>query len=475
MHLCFPNARQHGGNCHCASAENAGAVNGKLIALNSTIASRRITALLYWSGARASSSRRTNDCKIRSVPKSLPDRTPLAFEDARRIVIDRVRSLIGGRLTETVSLAEAHGRILGERVLADRDYPALRRSLRDGFAVKSGSVPGILTVRGETRAGEEGQNALGDGEAVEIMTGAPVPDGADAVVMVEQVIRMDTPEARRVNIEQRAEPGQFINERGAEAKNGSVLIPENIRLDASHIATLAMTGHASLRVVRRPTIAILATGDEIVDEGQEPAAHQIRNSNSHMLAALVTASGGRARILPVARDTKDALRPLLKEGLRHDMLLVTGGVSAGKYDLVKPALRELGVEFEFERVRVQPGQPTAFGISESKPVFGLPGNPGSSLVTYQLFARPALELLGGESDPILPLLSARFEAPFRHKPGLTRFLPARLSQDGQHLRHIPWQGSSDVPALAKANAFLVADHDRESWEIGDSIRVMLKP
>jgi molybdopterin molybdotransferase len=142
--------------------------------------------------------------------------------------------------------------------------------------------------------------------------------------------------------------------------------------------------------------------------------------------------------------------------------------------LVKPTLRELGVEFKFERVRVQPGQPAAFGI-RNKPVFGLPGNPGSTLITFQLFARPALELLAGLSDPLLPLLSARFEAPFRHKLGLTRFLPAKLSADGQMLRHIPWQGSSDIPALAKANVFLIADHDRESWQVGDSIRVMAKP
>jgi molybdopterin molybdotransferase len=236
-----------------------------------------------------------------------------------------------------------------------------------------------------------------------------------------------------------------------------------------------MTGHTTVTVVCRPSVAILATGDEIVGIGEKPAAHQIRNSNSHMLAALVRAAGGSPTILPVARDVPETLRALLEKGLQHDMLIVSGGVSAGKYDLVKPALRDLGVYFHFERVRVQPGQPTAFGTLGTKPVFGLPGNPGSTLITYQLFARTALELLGGQTEPILPLLSAQFEAPFRHKPGLTRFLPALLSADGQHLRHVPWQGSSDVPALAKANAFLVADHDRETWQTGDTIRVMLKP
>ncbi len=396
---------------------------------------------------------------------------PIGFEDARRIVIESVRGVQRGHGAETVPLHDAHGRVLAESVLADRDYPALRRSLRDGFAVRSSGVPGVLKIRGEVRAGEEEQPELQEGEALEIMTGAPVPEGADAVVMIEHAERLGD----CVKIGQRAEPGQFINPRGAEAQGGSVLIHQGTRLDASHIATLAMTGHTTVPVMPCPSVAILATGDEIVEIGETPAAHQIRNSNSYMLAALVKASGGKPVILPVARDTKEALGPLLERGLQHDMLLVTGGVSAGKYDLVKPALREFGVALHFERVRVQPGQPTAFGLLDDKPVFGLPGNPGSTLITFQLFARPALELLEGETDPILPLLSARFEAPFRHKPGLTRFLPARLSEDGQRLRHIRWQGSSDVPALARANAFLVADHDRESWETGDAIRVMLKP
>jgi molybdopterin molybdotransferase len=410
------------------------------------------------------------------VPKTSQAKSPLEFAEARRLVIDVVRSLRAEIRAELVLLQEAHGRVLAQALLADRDYPAVRRSLRDGFAVKSSNVPGTLRVRGEVRAGQPEQQPLEDGEALEIMTGAPVPNGADAVVMVERVIRASDPAGtQQVKTDERAEPGQFINDRGAEAQSGSTLIPAGTPLDASHVAALAMTGHTSVEVAQRPTVAILATGDEIVDLHENPELHQIRNSNSYMLAALVRASGGTPTVLPVAGDTRDALHLLLGRGLEHDLLLVTGGVSAGKYDLVKPVLREFGAEFQFERVRIQPGQPTAFGTVGRTPVFGLPGNPGSTLVTYQLFAQPALQLLAGQTHPVLPLLSARFEAPFRHKGGLTRFLPARLSGDGEHLRHIPWQGSSDVPALAKANAFLVADHDRQTWEIGDSIRVMLKP
>jgi molybdopterin molybdotransferase len=397
----------------------------------------------------------------------------LDFEEARRIVMGTVRSLQIQSSFESVSLEDAYGRVLAESAIADRDYPALRRSLRDGFALKATSVPGTLKIRGEVRAGDMPKQPLQEGEALEIMTGAPVPHGADAVVMVEHAVRLQ--DGALVKIDRAAEPGQFINARGAETTAESVLVPAGVRLDASHIATLAMTGRSAVGVVRRPTVAILATGDEIVGINETPAPHQIRNSNSYMLSALVRSTGGTPTVLPVARDTREALEPLLERGMQHNLLIITGGVSAGKYDLVKPVLRDLGMQFHFERVRVQPGQPTAFGTRNATPVFGLPGNPGSTLITYQLFARPALELLAGVADSILPLLSARFESPFRHKLGLTRFLPARLSPDGEHIRHIPWQGSSDVPALAKANAFLVADHDREAWECGDAIRVMLKP
>ena len=297
---------------------------------------------------------------------------PLEFAEARQIVIDSVRPLVKARPLERVTLDQAHGRILAAPVLADRDYPALERSLRDGFAVQSRDVPGTLNVRGEVRAGDEQQAPLITREALEIMTGAPVPAGADAVVMVEHVTRVGS---SQVKIDQPAEPGQFINKRGAEARHGMTLIPAQTKLDASHIATLAMTGHTLVEVWTRPSVAILATGDEIVSLDQQPAPHQIRNSNSYMLASLVQAVGCAPEILPVASDTKEALLPLLERGLQHDCLLVSGGVSAGKYDLVKPSLRELGVDFLFERVRIQPGQPTAFGIGNGKPVFGLPGNP----------------------------------------------------------------------------------------------------
>lgn len=404
-------------------------------------------------------------CTIRSV-------SSLEWEQARQIVVDVVGGLQQAAAAEPVSLTRAHGRVLAEELRADRDYPALRRSLRDGFAIQSASIPGVLRIRGEVRAGESQGAPLLRGEALEIMTGAPVPEEADAVVMVEHVTRVD--DGRQVKIDETAQPGQWINERGSEAAEGSLLIPAGLRLDAGHISALAMAGKSTVVVHRRPRVAILATGDEIVPVEESPQPHQIRNSNSYMLSALVYAVGGHPEMLPVAADRREALKRSLAEGLSYDMLLISGGVSAGRYDLVKPTLRELGAQFHFEKVKIQPGGPCTFGTCARVPFFGLPGNPGSSYVTFQLFAQPALELMGGWKHTALPLSMARFAAPFKHRRGLTRFLPAHLSADGQHITHIPWQGSSDIPALARANVFLVAEDYRESWDVGETIRFMRK-
>ena len=372
-------------------------------------------------------------------------------------------------VSEVVSISDAYLRVLSADVVADRDYPTVARSLRDGFAIHAAESPGTFQIAGESRAGEGPGGSLPLGWAREIMTGAPVPESADAIVMIEHVERANG----NVTVPQAATAGQFINTAGAEARQGTVLVDAGTRVDASHVGTLAMTGHARVEVFQKPSVAILSTGDELVDVAATPAPHQIRNSNSLSLAALVSAAGSRPEILPVAPDTESGLLRLLEQGLEHDLLLISGGVSAGKYDLVKPCLRRLGAEFLFERVRIQPGQPTVFGHINGKFVFGLPGNPGSSMVTFQLFARAALEILSGIENPRLEIFYAVFEAPFRHKPGLTRFLPAILRRNGL-LEHVPWQGSSDIPALAKANVFLIADSERENWNAGDSIRVMLK-
>jgi molybdopterin molybdotransferase len=394
----------------------------------------------------------------------------VTFSEARRCVIENVRAAGVRVRAETVPLTEAAGRVLAEDVRADRDYPPLARSIRDGFAVRAADLPGELQVIGEVRAGEAGESVVGPGAAVEIMTGAPVPPGADAILMVEHAERTDN----RIRTARRLQPGDFINPRGAEARAGQVLLHKGRRIDFAHVNLLAMVGRPEVEVYGRPRVAVVATGDEIVEAHQTPLPHQIRNSNAHSLFAQVRLAGGDPRILPVAGDAHESLRPILEEGLAADLLLLSGGVSAGKYDLVEPALAALGAEFYFDRVKIQPGQPLVFGRARSTFFFGLPGNPASTMVTFEIFARAALELLGGLESPSLAMPFARLTREFRHQPGLTRFLPAELSGDGAEVTPLGWQGSSDVPSVARANAFVVADEERERWDLGDWIRVLLK-
>jgi len=388
-------------------------------------------------------------------------------------VIERV---LAGRFfatPETVALECAAGRVLAEEIRADRDIPALGRSVRDGFAVRAQDVPGTLCVIGEVRAGDRFAGAIAAGEAVEIMTGAPVPRGADAVVMVEHVTRgVDG----SVSTDRAAGPGQFINPQGCEARAGEILLLPGKRLDFADIALLAAVGKAAIAVCPKPRAAVLATGDEIVPVTETPREHQVRNSNVHSLAAQVARAGGVPVLLPVARDQYEDTLGLVDRGLQADLLLVSGGVSAGKYDIVERALASLGAEFFFDRVLIQPGQPLVFGRVRDKFFFGLPGNPVSAMVTFELFARAGLELLGGQSHSGLPLLLARLTRDFRHKTGLTRFLPAALSWSGTEpqLTPVPWSGSGDIPALTRAHAFLVADADRDEWKAGELMPVLLK-
>jgi molybdopterin molybdotransferase len=392
------------------------------------------------------------------------------FEEARRCVLDTVRTARAAPPAESVALEAAAGRVLAESIAADRDYPALARSVRDGYAVRAIDSPGELEVIGEVRAGESFSGEVGARQAVEIMTGAPVPRGADAVVMLEHVRR----EGARVIAGQSAASGQFINPQACEARAGEILLHPGKRLDFTDIAMLAAAGKQSVPVYAVPRVAIVATGDEIVPVAETPRDFQIRNSNVYSLAAQVARAGGVPEILPVARDERAHTRDLIERGLAADLLLLSGGVSAGKYDIVESVLEDLGAEFFFDRVLIQPGQPLVFGKARGKFFFGLPGNPSSTMVTFEIFARAALELLGGQQEVALHMPFARLTEEFHHRVGLTRFLPARLSPDGAAVTPIAWRGSSDVPALTRANVFMVVDADRPSWQAGDWIRVLLK-
>ncbi len=391
----------------------------------------------------------------------------LTFDEARACVLREAGVSMG---TETVALAEAAGRVLAEEIPADRDYPPFARSARDGFAVRAADLPGELRVIGEVRAGEVFAGAVATREAVEIMTGAPMPDGADAVVMVEHTER----HGDRVSIQRSTAAGENFSPRGIEVRGGGAVLGAGIRIGHAEVAMLATVGHTRVVVYQRPRIAIVATGDEIVEFDQEPAPHQIRNSNAASLAVQVQRAGGVPEILGIARDNYESTRTQIRQGLEADLLLLSGGVSAGKYDLVEKVLAEFGANFFFERVKIQPGQPLVFGRAQGKLFFGLPGNPGSTMITFETIARAAVEKAQGLREPALPLLRARLTEPVRHKTGLTRFLPAILSPDGATIAPMVSYGSGDVAALARCNAFLVTDPDREMWAAGEDIRVLVK-
>jgi len=395
---------------------------------------------------------------------------PLTFTQARETVLTTVRAARQVPVIEQIGLEAAAGRVLAEDVAADRDTPAVARSVRDGYAVRASDVPGELEVVGEVRAGERFAGVVGPGQAVEIMTGAPVPAGADAVVMIEHTDR----ENGRVRIGVSAEPRQFINPQGSEAAAHEIVLRAGKRLDYSDAAMLAAFGRANVKVYRRPVVAIVATGDEIVEVHQVPEEFQIRNSNACSLAAQVTRAGGVPQVLPVARDNPAHTREIVEQGLAADLLLLSGGVSAGKYDIVEPVLAALGAEFYFDRVLIRPGQPLVFGRVRERFFFGLPGNPSSTMVTFEIFARAALELLSGQEEISLHMPLARLTREFRHSTGITRFLPAHLSADGAQVTPVDWRGSGDIPALTRANAFLVADPDRAEYPRGELIRVLLK-
>jgi molybdopterin molybdotransferase len=422
--------------------------------------------------------------------------TVLSFEDARRVVEDQA-ALIRGSMaigdTESVDLLATAGRVLYEPVAADRDLPPFPRSTRDGYAVRSADLvqlPATLEVIGEIKAGETVEKIpanIGSGQTAAIMTGAPVPDGADAVVMVENT----SLDGRHVVVTRSVIPGENIVARGAEAREGAPLLDRGLRLNEAGIALAASVGRIRLQVYKRPRVAVLTTGDEIVDASATPGPTQIRNSNSYSLASQIRHAGGEPVLLPIAPDELQGLRHLIEEGLKADLLLITGGVSMGRYDLVEQALSELHAEFFFTGAKIQPGRPVVFGrcgagapfdklragSSLEKPAtyfFGLPGNPVSTIVTFELFARPVLEALAGQSPRNLLFLHARLKKEIRVKTGLKRFLPAMLSGEFERseVELVGWQGSGDIAAIARANCYIVIPEDRNHIPAGEWVAVM---
>ncbi|MGO9402981.1 MAG: gephyrin-like molybdotransferase Glp [Terriglobales bacterium] len=437
-----------------------------------------------------------------------PTARVVSFEVARRLVEQHAAGVCPGEV-ETVDLLAGLGRVLAEGVVADRDFPPFDRATRDGYAVRAADlqkVPARLAVVGEVKAGdwpEPGACSIGRGQVVGIMTGAPLPAGADAVVMVEHtslgVAPVGKSMAELVEVQRSVRQGENFVPRGAEARAGQLLLDRGRRLDHAGIAIAASAGKSRVQVFRKPRVAVLSTGDEVVEIDATPGQAQIRNSKSYSLAAQVQNAGGEAVRLPIAPDERERLRALIEEGLACDLLLLTGGVSMGKYDLVEQVLGELKAEFYFTGAEIQPGRPVVFGscgadtpvrlpavdalstrarapAPHKKYFFGLPGNPLSTMVTFELFVLPMIEALAGMTPQRLIFLRARLKSEIRTKTGLKRFLPAVLSGEFENaeVELARWQGSGDIATLARANCYVVIPPDCERIEAGEWVPLMMR-
>jgi molybdopterin molybdotransferase len=398
----------------------------------------------------------------------------LTFEQAREQVISQISKLNRAARTIDVSVWDAASYVLAQNLIADRNYPPFNRATRDGYAVRASesTASSTLTCIGEIKAGDALAQPLQKGTCIQIMTGAPVPPDADAVVMIEYTTR----EKDLIHFQPSATKGQNIVHAGSEATKGQALLSSGTRLGYAELGLAAQIGATQLRCAKKPRVAILSTGDEIVPVDATPGPFQIRNSNSVSLAAQVRDAGGEPVVLGNVADRIESLGDKIQQGLDEDILVVSGGVSMGKYDLVEDVLKSLGATFYFDAVAIRPGKPAVFAMCNEKPVFGLPGNPISTMVTFDLFVVPAIDVLSGALARPLPFLKAVLAEPIKEKPGMTHFLPASVQSDSGEARvkPLPWQGSGDIVTMAKANCFLVVGADIQTLAPGENVNVLMR-
>jgi molybdopterin molybdotransferase len=400
----------------------------------------------------------------------------LEIEQALNLVLQDVQPLAPHRL----AIADCLSQVLAAPVVSDIDSPPHDKSIVDGYAVSAASVidgATRLKVLEEVTAGAVPTRFVEPLTATRIMTGAPLPAGADAVVMVEQT---ETSGDDVIIRQSAVKPGQNIMRRAAAMSRGQTVLEAGKLIRPIEIGLLAEVGLASVTVFAPPRVAVLATGNELVEPQLVPGPGQIRNSNGPMLTALARQAGGQVTDLGIARDTEDDLRRQLSAGIEHDVLLISGGVSAGVLDLVPRVLQQIGVEQVFHKVNLKPGKPLWFGRKTNASgrrvlVFGLPGNPVSSLVCFELFARPAIQKLRGLEPTGLPQAVARLTREHSQRGDRPTFWPAVVNKEDRGLAVTPlaWQGSGDLRALAFANALAWFPPGERRYPAGDEIRVRL--
>lgn len=397
----------------------------------------------------------------------------IPLEEARRYVLERVRPLDAHR----VPLADAAGRVLAEPVVAAEQVPPFANTAMDGFAVQAADTteaPVVLSVVGTIAAGDSFSGSVGPGQAARIMTGAPLPDGSDAVVMVERTVFDDA--ALTVEVGVAVEPGNHVRAAGEDIQIGDVVAEAGVTLTPGHLGVLASVGIHEVSVVRRPRVGVVSTGDELVDDRRPLNPGEIRDANRHTLLALVAASGWEAVDLGIVADDPDQLRAVFGDAAeRCDAILSSGGVSMGAFDYVKVILDELG-EMRWMQIAIKPAKPFAFGCIGDTPVFGLPGNPVSSMVSFEVLARTALERMAGNASADLDLLWAVSEDSLGHgADGKTHLLRVEGRRDDQgqwRVRRAGGQGSHQLTAMARANA-LAFSPDGQAIEPGDNVQILL--
>ena len=394
----------------------------------------------------------------------------LSFESARSMILEKMTTLP----CESASLLDIVGRVLAADIRAPWDLPRWNNSAMDGFAVRAEDCLSgqALTIDGYLPAGSSASGiSVEPGSAVRIMTGAPAPAGCNAIVPIEETEEKDG----ELIITGQVIRGDHLRLQGEDVAQGELVIPAGTILRPAEINMLASFGYQSVPVIRRPRVAILSTGDELVEPGEDVGPGQIINSNDYSIAAAVSELGGEPILLGIARDDRESLIEKLTAGLQADVLITTAGVSMGDRDLVCEVLQELEVERQFWKVDIKPGRPTAFGLKESTPVFSLPGNPVSSMVTFEEFVRPALLKIMGHQHVIKPFIKAVMKEAIKKKPGRVQFLRVRIAKNGEHLLATSSgdQNTGILSTLLRANGIAVLPADREQIQAGEEVNIHL--
>lgn len=398
----------------------------------------------------------------------------ISVEAAQRLVLANVPP---GRIGE-VPFSSGLGRVLAADLAATCNVPPFNRSAMDGYALRSEDValaPVTLIIAGTIKAGGGDPGSLCPGQAKAIMTGAPLPEGADAVQIVEQTQRSE--DGRLVLIRTPAKRGENVAPMGVEASVGDIILEAGRLIGPAEIAVLANFGYECVPVWIPPRVALFATGDELVEVGGNPRPDQIRNSNACSVAAQLRLLGIEPEYLGIAKDDRDNLRAFMRRGLERDVLILTGGVSMGEYDFVKEILEELGLEILFSRVAMKPGKPTVFARKGDKLVFGLPGNPVSAFIAFENFVRLAIGRLCGRKDPSLRRIRGELMRDLKQSPGRMAFLPAwvSLEEAGWKVEPLRWKGSADIIGYSRANATVIIRADQQFVAKGERIEAMLLP